>query len=75
MSKDYFENPISNFHYASKTLWPIYKVLFENLFYYEKLFSYYLEMLFWILEKFRNWFELIWCSNEKVMKDLENRKR
>jgi hypothetical protein len=50
MPKDYFENPICNFHYESRPLWPIYKVLFANLFYYENLFSYCLEMLFWILE-------------------------
>jgi hypothetical protein len=45
-SKDYFENPISNLHYASKPLWPIYKVLIANLFYHENWFSYCPEMMY-----------------------------
>jgi hypothetical protein len=52
----------------------IYKVSFANLFHYEKLFSYCLEMLFSILENFRIWFELIWIQNAKYMKEIKNRK-
>jgi hypothetical protein len=75
MSKDYFENPISNFHYASKHFGQIYKVVFANLFHYEKLFSYCLEMLFWILEIFRILFELIWSQNAKDMKESKKEKK
>jgi hypothetical protein len=32
-------------------------------------------MLFYILDKFTNWFESIWTKFEKVMKEIENRKR
>jgi hypothetical protein len=52
----------------------IYKVVFANLFHFEKLFSYCLEMLFWILENFRILFELIWSQNAKDMKEIKNRK-
>jgi hypothetical protein len=38
-----------------------------------KVFSYGLKMWSWILENFRIWFELIWCSNEKVMEEIQKK--
>jgi hypothetical protein len=39
------------------------------------LFSYCSGMLSWILEKFTNWFEVIWISNTKAIKEIRKQKR
>jgi hypothetical protein len=36
--------------------------------------SYWVKTLCWILEKFRNWFELIWSSNDRAMKQIIKQK-
>jgi hypothetical protein len=63
------ENSISIFfHYANKPLLEIYKVLFENLFYYENCILYCSELFCSILGKFIIWFESNWSQNAKLMK-------
>jgi hypothetical protein len=68
-------NPISNFIMKVKPHGPFHKVFMKIKFISEKCISYYFKTLCWIIENFRNWFESIWISNAKVIKELENRKR
>jgi hypothetical protein len=37
--------------------------------------SYCFKMIFWILESFSNWFEVIWIAKSKVIKEIRKQKR
>jgi hypothetical protein len=68
--KGLFGKPYFYFHYANKPLLAIYKVLFENLIYYENYIPYCSKMFCSILGKFTIWFESFWSQNEKDIKEI-----
>jgi hypothetical protein len=50
------------------------KPFWKSCFILGKHVSYWVKTLCWILEKFRNWFELIWSSNDRAMKQIIKQK-
>jgi hypothetical protein len=72
--KDFLFNPITILGYANKALRVKHMKYFWKLFLSWKYVFYYVVMLCWILEKIKNWLELIWSSKAEVIKETRNRK-